>query len=761
MQIGRRQFLKGAALAGAGAMMAGSASLMGCTPAEKTPDAATGAKAGTDEQGIQQRIAQELNPQDFDYRQNTTDLATLFSPLQIGSITIPNRIVKSAAGSGMWGLKQDYAAGLTDPQAAATGCYTRLAKGGVGLIWCENFANILSTYPVAAKADLETYTWLPEFVQAVHDAGAKIGYQFDSMGFSLTQILRDRGDLTDFGAQATCSMISHDEVKALQEDVLNAAIKCKNAGFDGFEINVAGNNIGQSFLCRARNTRDDEYGSQSIENRARFVTELIEQIKEACGKDFIIQILHNGIEENDGQVGDNGGYSTLEECIALAKLFEKAGADCIEVRCGTIANHTTQFMTDLFFTGRGINGTTGTGAQFDFSRHWQGMLSADHSGCGVMLNVARAFKQELTIPVGAVTYMDPAHAPDLFENALKDGWIDYLVMNRALNCDYEYVNKLREGRIDEIAPCNRCLHCYFDTNEEGSTYYWCRMNAATRGAYYKDLLPEGFDPLPAEGDKKVMVIGGGPGGMEAARVAAQRGYDVTLYEKSGLGGLLSFANSVKGPHENLEDAIGYWKRQLELEGVEVVTGQEVDAAFVKEQKPDVAIVATGGLRDTLGMSSTDGTSVVALPDFMTADLGQNVTIVGGNAQAIDCAMYLLEQGKNVTVVTAEAAADLGKGQSRWVRAFEQPVVAARVNRIWDHASLKSVGDGEVTVGGAFGLDVTYPCDSVIEAMDMLPNDELISAIEATGIETHAVGDCVKPYNIVNATRIGNITARNI
>lgn len=762
MELGRRQFL---AMMAVGAGAAG-ATLAGCAPKATTAkEQTTSAKETTANESItksvQQVIAEQMNPQDWDYQQNTTDLSTLFSPLQIGSVTIPNRIVKSAAGSGMWGLTMDYAAGLENPQAAATGYYSRIAKGGVGLIWCENFANLFTKYPVKAKADLDTYTWLPEFIDAVHEAGAKIGYQFDSMASSLNDILAERQGGLAFGEQAGCSLLTLEEVHGFQEDVLNGAIKCKNVGFDGFEINVAGNNLGQSFLCRARNNREDEYGPQSIENRARFVTELITMIKEACGKDFIIQVLMNGIEDNDGSLGENGQYSTLEECIALAEEFEKAGADCIEVRCGTIAVHTTQFMTDLFFTGRGINGTTSKGTQYDFSRHWQGMLSTDHSGCGLMLNVAREFKKHLTIPVGAVTYMDPAHAPDLFENALKEGWIDYLVMNRALNCDYEYVNKLREGRIDEIAPCNRCLHCYFDFNENGENYYWCRMNAATRGAYYTDLLPEGFDPLPGNGNKKVMVIGGGPGGMEAARIAAQRGYEVSLYEKTALGGLMSFASVVKGPHENMADAVKYWIRQLEVEGVTVETGVEVDAEFVKAQNPDVVLVATGGLRDTLGLESTENTKVVPFEGFMNPDLGDNVTVVGGNAQAIDCVMYLLEQGKNVTVVTDAAASDLGKGQSRWVKAFEQPMVFSRVSRIWDHAQLKEVGDGQVTITANSGLDITYPCDCVIEAMDLLPNNDFIASIEATGIETHAIGDCVHPYNIVNATRTGNITARNI
>ena len=157
--------------------------------------------------------------------------------------------------------------------------------------------------------------------------------------------------------------------------------------------------------------------------------------------------------------------------------------------------------------------------------------------------------------------MDPAHAPDLFEAALAEGKVDFLLMNRPLTVDPQYANKLKEGRIDEIAPCTRCLHCHFDYDEEGNTYEHCRVNACTQRAF-RDDMPEGFDLPPVGTVKNVMVVGGGPAGMEAARIAALRGHNVTLYEKSGaVGGLLDFASTVKGPHENLSDLRSYLARQ--------------------------------------------------------------------------------------------------------------------------------------------------------------------------------------------------------
>ena len=331
------------------------------------------------------------------------------------------------------------------------------------------------------------------------------------------------------------------------------------------------------------------------------------------------------------------------------------------------------------------------------------------------------------------------------------------MLNRPLCVDPEYVNKLREGRIDEIAPCTRCLHCFYDAPLDGSNMEQCRVNAANfRG--YSQVMPEGFEPLPAEEPKTVMVIGGGPAGMEAARIAAQRGHSVKLYEKSGiLGGLLPFAEIVKGPHENLGTFKKYLERQLELKGVEVILGEEVTREMIESEGADVVILATGGRRTTLGFESNGATEVRSIMDVLNGGIGQNVIVFGGNAQAMDVALYLLAQGKNVTILSQETQRDFEKGHSGQMKTYLQGAFFGAGGRLFTDCHIDSVNDGSVSFTAQTGVAYEFPCDTVIEAIDMEPETSLIEGLD----NAFAVGDCALPFNIANAIATGNVTARAI
>lgn len=381
--------------------------------------------------------------------------------------------------------------------------------------------------------------------------------------------------------------------------------------------------------------------------------------------------------------------NTKEELAAICQAIEAAGADALELRLGTFAFNEAQFINDVCFAGYGYDGTMSYGIAFDPKSNFQGILDSSHSGCGLIMDACRYVKQFVKIPVGGVVFMDPASAPDYFGQALNDDTLELIYVHRAVsNCDSEYANKLLENRIDGIRPCCRCLNCMGGP---------CRVNP-TSAMGFIEAMPEGFEVPACDGSKKVMVIGGGPAGMEAARVCAECGYDVSLCEKSALGGLLDFAEMVKGKHESLSRLKNCLSHVLEVEGVNVVTGKEVDAAFAHEEKPDVVIVSTGSKRPGLAASGSSATPVIGVTDSLSAEIGNNVVaVLGFNAQTVDTAHYLTAQGKKVTIVSDEPEEAFGTGQSMMLDKFVEPVFLAAGGSVRSESKLKSVGDGEVVL----------------------------------------------------------------
>ena len=748
--ISRRNFMKVAAGA---AGIAGLGLLNGCAKTEAPASSAAASAAGSAAESTTTAAAAPvtdklytayINPQldESEFRSNTKELTTLFSPLTIGSMEISNRMVKSAAGSAT------YLAGLTDELLTY---YVNLAKGGVSLIYVETIAAL--EVPEGSSYDADTLAFGQKLVNECHKYGAKMGYQMSGFGMGENEM-------------------TIDDIHAKQAHFVEVAKGLQQLGFDCVELNCAGFNMPAHFLSRFHNTRTDEYGIGSIENRARFITEIIEGVKKECGPDFNMQILINCIEENDN-ISNNPTMMTLdsavttphtlamtmEEGIAAAKLFEQAGCDSMHLRLGPLGHHVAQFGADLYFILNGIEGCTGFGTQYDFSKNWQGMLIGNTSGCGIGLNVAAEYKKALSIPCGVVTYNDPAHAPDFFEQALEDGKADFFLMTRPLTVDMEYVNKLKEGRIDEIAPCTRCLHCHIGSNEANAQFAYCRVNALTQRVM-REGGPATYELEPAAAPKKVMVIGGGPAGMEAAHIAAARGHNVTLYEKRGaLGFMLDFAASVKGPHENLADLKNYLIRQLELNGVEVKTGTEVTQELIASEAPDAVILAAGGLRDTLTVDGDGSAPVVELDNFMFTEMGDNVIVYGSNAQAFDAALWLTVHKKNVTIVTPNPASEFDMQQSQHAMRMMTTALYALGVKSYPQSAIKTVSGNVATLTLDTGVEMNIKCDAIVNGADMLPNTSLVNGIDCK--EVYTIGDCANPFNIALAIRGGNDAGRAV
>lgn len=739
--ITRRGFVGGAAAAAVGTALLSAAGLAGCAPQEKGDMASTGAEEVTGGE-----LTPELNPQDESYTTFTTDYAPLFEPLTIGSLTLRNRIVKSPAGSDTWKPEGDQ---LNENYLTY---YENFAKGGASLVFVES---AISKF-ISLKAQERTATgWLVEdiskiptlmapVVERVHKHDAYIGFQLAA-------------------GTADIPTMTLEDIAWLQDTMVQIAVQLKAAGFDMIELHSSATQLMKNMLTARINTRTDQYGADTLENRTRFTCEVIQKIKEACGKDMAIQVLMDACEENDEHLGDNDNFITLEESIENAKMFEAAGADSFYLRQSVPGMHIAQFAPDLMHAGYHCNGVTGFGTQVDFSQHFGGTLDGRYSGCAMLLPAAAAFKKALKGTVSAAGYLDPRTAPDLITNAVANGEIDYIMTTRPLTVDPELPNKLQEGRRDEVAPCTRCMHCH---NKGGDPTYdytgkgveLCRVNAATQRAY-TEAMPEGYEPVPAETKKKVMVVGGGPAGMEAARIAAERGHEVTLYEKdSSLGGMLREASAFKGGHERLTDLVDYLTRQQEVKGVTVVTGTEVTADLVNSEKPDAVIVAVGGKRDSK-LQGNDTVKVISVDEAAGDEVGETVVICGANAQATDCALFLLAHGKKVQMVHEGLKSDIDKEQSTWVRTFVTPQLYAQGVKVWNSSKVEGLTEEGLTVTNAMGATKTLPCDTVIECYDMLPNKELADAL--AGFEVYTVGDCDAPFNIAQAIASGNLAARKL
>lgn len=248
--------------------------------------------------------------------------------------------------------------------------------------------------------------------------------------------------------------------------------------------------------------------------------------------------------------------------------------------------------------------------------------------------------------------------------------------------------------------------------------------------------------------------------MEAARIAASRGHDVTLYEKKGmLGGLLDFAHAVKGPHENLADLKNYLIRQLDVCGVKVETGVEVDAAKIQAEAPDAVILAAGGLRDTLEVAGDGNTPVIDIEFFMFTEMGENVIVYGSNAQAFDTALWLTVHKKHVTMVTPNKADEMDMQQSQHAMRMMTTALYALGFHAWPQSSIKSVSNNVAVITTETGVDMEIPCDAIVNAADMLPNTDLVNGISVG--EVYTVGDCASPFNIARAIQAGNDAGRAV
>jgi 2,4-dienoyl-CoA reductase (NADPH2) len=691
----------------------------------------------------------------------------LLEPGYIGPVKVRNRLIKTGANPGFYPYEDG------NVQQPIIDYYEALAAGGAGLVTAGSGE---IDWPIGTipgwgyRMDEDRYIpSLKKLSDAIHKHGAPAFIQLFHMGplhpelasgqkpIAASSLSKEELPRPNFFIAKEMTL---QDIQRVKGKFVNAAVIARKADFDGIELNAACTHLINSFLSRAWNKRHDAYGCDSIENRCRFLVEIIQDIKKAAGKEFAIMTMINGLES-----GLKAGI-TLEESKAFARMIEKAGSDAIHVRVEFYTNprelmkrDSTHFPDMVSYPAK----TPGLPSEIDMSMH----------GEGGWVSVAAEIKKAVSIPVITVGRLDP----DLGEKILREGKADFISHNRRLMADHDLPMKIAECREDDIAPCTACMIC-FDSVERGQRPV-CRINAALG-------KEKQYAIKPAEKKMNVMIIGGGPSGMEAARIAALRGHKVSLYEKMDrLGGAMLVAVVVKGlEREDLLTLIRYFEIQLKKLGVKVRLGIAVTPEMVERIKPDVLILAAGGKHDIPDIPGINNSKVMtsealhrkikfflkfAGPKFLRWGtefftpvlLGKEVIVIGSGLHGCQTAEFLVKRGRNVTIVDTCKNERIGEGL---LETFMKPWLL-----LWlDEQGVKIIPEVKYEEINNEGLVIikdgkrqTLKADTIITAMPLKRDSELIKSFKDAAKEFYAIGDTNDPKYIADAVADGSWVAREI
>jgi 2,4-dienoyl-CoA reductase (NADPH2) len=678
----------------------------------------------------------------------------LFEPGTIGQLKVKNRFVRTAAGTDFTDAEGILQLNKELPYFEA------VARGGVGLI-------ITGAKPVFlfGEKHIPGYKALTDMI---HKYDCLVFSQFMHLGAWVPHPDRmkvDRNQMVFASAILLSEMqergrdfpmesreLTVPEIKDIVNDFATAAERARRAGFDGIEINAATAHLINSFLSRAWNRRRDEYGCQSLENRARFAIEIKDAIKKRLGQAVPVGIYINGAEFSikDGL--------TVAETQGLARIFEQAGFDYIGVRSYGYGDYYDLHLPDSIL--------------FPEPPKPAPPLDINRRGVGISVPVAAAIKRSVSIPVIHAGKLDA----ELGEKLLEEGKVDFVGLVRPLIADPEYVNKVATGRMEDITPCIRCLMCFATGVDHGGDMH-CTVNGAMGGEHDYVFLP------PAQKKKKVVVVGGGPAGLEAARVAALRGHEVTLYEKGKrLGGLLLVSSFLKGDEvEDLGAWVRYYKRQFTKLGVKVILGTEVNEALIEQIKPDVVIIAVGGTPTVPEVPGVNRRSVLAAPELhrkvrhyldlfgpgtlrwltkFYLPVGKRVMVMGGRGQRAAWAEFMVKRGRQVTIIDIEESLeDPTWAKARNIRLFRW--LAKKGVTMMTQVRYDEITDKGISIITKDGKRQILEVDTIIPVLPLAPNTKLFESMKGKVPEVYCVGDCREPHARLEAVGDGYRIARQI
>jgi 2,4-dienoyl-CoA reductase-like NADH-dependent reductase (Old Yellow Enzyme family)/thioredoxin reductase len=633
----------------------------------------------------------------------------LTQPFRLKNLTLRNRIVMAPMLSRL--CDPD---GIVSPRLIDY--YAERAKGGAGLIIVE-YCYIDEKESKANQGQLGAYSdqliaGLGDLAEAIQEWGAKAILQLCHAGRSTSskhmgcQPIAPSPMPNSTGEMAR--EMTRDEIEAVMDSFAQAARRARIAGFDGVELHGTHGYLMAQFLSPYTNRRSDAYGK----DRGLFALQTLERVRRTVGPDYLVGYRIAGEEFIEGGV-------TLAETQPFARRLEEKGIDYIHVSGGTIeVGH--RFVTPMYYPK------------------------------GSLLPLAEGIKKGAKVPIIAVGAI---HDPMLADEALRNNKADLIAMGRGLLADPDLPNKVHAGKLEEIRTCLRC-------NEGCSSRV--RSSRTQRCAVNAEVGRERTMKIhPASRAKRVCVIGGGPAGMEAARVLAMRGHRVTLLEKEKeLGGLLRYA-AVPDFKGELRSFLKFLTTQVQKMGVEVLLGREATPETIRGLTPESVVLAAGSTMPIPDIPGVGRSSVASALELLSGRFqpGERVLVAGGAAMGCEIAVHLAARGKKVTVVEmlGDLALDL---EPRCRLVLLELMKEGRVETLtgW---KLEEIESGRVLLSGKDAAQKEVPADSVILALGMASNQEWVGPLKEIFPEVFVIGDCLEPRKIYQAIHEGAFAGRAV
>ena len=647
----------------------------------------------------------------------------LFTPVKIGSVTIKNRFAMAPMGP----------LGLADSEGGfnqrGIDYYTERAKGGTGLIItgvtfsdCKVETQSMPNCPNSTYNPVHFIRTSREMTERVHAYGSKI-FLMMSAGFGRVTIPTNLGEFPPVAPSEIphrwldkmCRPLTVEEIKSIVKSFGDGAYNAKRAGFDGVEIHAVHEGyLLDQFAISMFNLRNDEYGG-SLENRLRFAREVVEEIKSRCGEDFPVALRYSVKSMiKDWREGALPGEEFEEkgrdiaEGLEAAKLLVQYGYDALDTDVGTYDawwwNHPPMYQEK-----------------------------------GLFRPYCKMVKEVVDVPVICAGRMDN---PDMALEALEKGECDVVSLGRPLLADPDYVNKLRAGRMAQVRPCISCQEGCMGRVQEYSMIN-CAVNP--QAARERDMAYE-----PILKSKKVMVVGGGVAGCEAARVLAIRGHQPELYEKgSRLGGNLLPGGAPEFKEDDLALAKWYETTLKDLR-VPVYYNHEVTKDEVLAGDYDAVIIATGSHPKKFSLGDDEKVYTASQVLLKEKDCGETTVIVGGGLVGCETALWLAEHGKKVTIVEAlDKILAVNGPLCHANKDMLERLVPYHGVEVVAGARVKKYENGVLTADTAEG-EKTIPCDSVILAVGYREENSLYHDLEFDVPEIYLLGDAKKVSNIMYA-----------